>query len=119
MLKTILYNILKFRAYLFGLLEKDACDSMVLKMEQLFVLCPWMTWIMICGLLGNSKIHSITKIRGHPFMASTKSDQFFETLPWLSAKITIHQLFKNNRICKHMTNFTNLPSTYSVVIINV
>ena len=55
-----LYNILKLRAYLFGLLDKDSYDSTDLRIEQLFVLYSCMTWIMISGLLGNSKIHSIT-----------------------------------------------------------
>ena len=33
-----LYNILKLRAYLFGLLDKDPCDSTDLGTEQFFVL---------------------------------------------------------------------------------
>ena len=55
-----LYNILKLRADLFGLLHKDSHDSTDLRMEQLFVLYPCMAWIMISGFQGNSKIHSVT-----------------------------------------------------------
>ena len=54
---------------------------MFLKTEQLFVLYPWMTWIIISGLLGNSKIHLVTKIKGCPFMTSTKNDQFLDPHP--------------------------------------
>ena len=82
-----LYNILKLRAYLFGLLDKDPCDSTDLKTEQLFVLYPWMTWTMISRILCNSKIHSVAYIKGHLFMASTKNDQFFLLLPPWSAKM--------------------------------
>ena len=39
---------------------------------KLLVSYPWMTWIMISRLLGNSKIRSVTKIRDHQFMISTK-----------------------------------------------
>ena len=35
-----LYNILKLRVYLFGLLDKDACNLTVLKTRQLLVLYP-------------------------------------------------------------------------------
>ena len=45
----VLYNILKLRTYLFGLLDKDLCDSTDLKSEQLFVLSPLITWVMILG----------------------------------------------------------------------
>ena len=82
-----LYNILKLRAYLFGLLDKDPCDSTDLKTEQLFVLYPWMTWTMISRILCNSKIYSVAYIKGHLFMASTKNDQFFLLLPPWSAKM--------------------------------
>ena len=35
-----LYNILRLRAYLFGLLDTDTCDLTVLKNGKLFVLYP-------------------------------------------------------------------------------
>ena len=88
----------------------------VLKTEQLFVLYPWMIWVMISGLLGNDKIHSVTKIRGHPFMTSTNNDELFQPHPGCLQKWTIRQLFKNNRICKYMTNFKSLPSTIQITI---
>ena len=40
-----------------------------------------MTWIIISGLLGNSKIHLVTKIKGCQFMTSTKNDQCFDPHP--------------------------------------
>ena len=57
-----LYNILKLRVYLLGVLDKDQCYSTDLKTEQLFVLYPWMIIqvIMISRILGISKIHSVT-----------------------------------------------------------
>ena len=38
-----LYNILKLKAYLFGLLDKDSCNSTNIKTEQFHVLYPWIT----------------------------------------------------------------------------
>ena len=92
-----------------GLLDKDPCDSTDLKTEQLFVLCLLMTWVVISRILGNSKIYSITSTRGYLFM----------TPPCCLEKWTIDQLFKNNRVCKRMTNFKNLPPIFCVVVINV
>ena len=104
-----LYNILKLRDHLLGLLDKDPCDSTDLKTEQLFVLYLLVTWAVISRILGNSKIHSITSTRGYLFMTS----------PCCLEKWTIDQLFKNNRVCKCMTNFKNLPPIFCVVVINV
>ena len=57
-----LYNILKLRVYLLGVLDKDQCYSTDLKTEQLFVLYLWIIIqvIMISRILGINKIHSIT-----------------------------------------------------------
>ena len=104
-----LYNILKLRGHFFGLLDKDLCDSTDLKTEQLFVLYLLMTWIVISWILGNSKIHSVTSTRGYSFV----------TPPHCLEKWTIDQLFKNNRVCKHMKNFKNPPPTFCVIVINV
>ena len=54
-----LYNILKLRVYLFGLLDKDQCDSTDSKTEKLSVLYPCMNSIIISRIPGNSRIHSI------------------------------------------------------------
>ena len=116
----VLYEILKLRAYLFELLDKNPCDATDLRTKRLFVLYPWMTWIMISRILDNSKIHSITQIRGHPSMTSTQNDQFCYPYLHRLQKSTIDQLLKKKRkICKHVAIFNNLPPTFCIVVINV
>ena len=93
----VLYEILKLRAYLFELLDKNPCDATDLRTKRLFVLYPWMTWIMISRILDNSKIHSITQIRGHPSMTSTQNDQFCYPYLHRLQKSTIDQLLKKKK----------------------
>ena len=58
--------------------------------------------------------------RGHPFMTSTKNDQFFDPpYPDHLQKWTIELLFKNNRNRKHVTNFKTPPPPFRVDVINV
>ena len=79
-----LYNVLKLRAYLFGLLDKDPCDSTDLKTEQLFVLYSLMIMqvIMISKVLGNSKVYSLFQVRDHyPFKTFTKLTNYITRAP--------------------------------------
>ena len=109
---------MKLRTYLFKLLDKDPCDSTDLKFEQLLALYPWITCIVIPRILGNSKIHSVTKVGDYQFIAFTKNDKF--VLPLASAKMnnrSIAQKQYNWHKC-HLTNFSNLQSKFCIVVIN-
>ena len=64
--------------------------------------------------------HWEKKLRGHPFMTSTKNDLFFDPpYPHHPQKWIIYLLFKNNKIHKHVTDFKTPPSPFCVDIINV
>ena len=61
--------------------------------------------------------------RGHKFMTPTKNDQFCD--PWPPCPVphslnlqkwTIDLLFKNKRICRHMTNF-KIPSYLTIPLL--
>ena len=60
---------------------------------------------------------------GHPFMTSTKNDQFFNpppSYPHHPQKWTTDLLLKNNGICKHVTNFpfrVDVINVWSLIII--
>ena len=103
-----LYEILKLRAHLFGLLDKNPCDATDLRTKQLFVLYPSMTWIMISRILGNSKIHSITQIRGHPSMASTQNDHFCYLYLHRLQKSTIDHLLKKKKKFANTWQFSRI-----------
>lgn len=48
--------------------------------------------------------------RGHTFMTFTEKDQSEDSPPPLSPqKRTTHQFFKNNGLCKHVTNLRTFP----------
>ena len=87
----VLYNILKLRTYLFGLLDKDLCDSTDLKSEQLFVLSPLITWVMILGSWATARFIQSHRVGSSIYGIHKKWTMFCPSPPpWHSAK-------KNNR----------------------
>ena len=55
-------------------------------------------------------------IRGNTFTTSTKNDQLCDPPTTYPQKGTKDLLFKNNRICKHRTNYT---TRFRVDVINI
>ena len=72
-----LYNILKLRAYLFGLMNKDTCDSTVLETEKLLVLYPLTTRSRSLGSWVTARFIKSLRLEVLHLWHPQRNDQYF------------------------------------------